>query len=101
MRGGHVSGGTTFSECTFVRADVRQVRGLATFEDCDFTGADFKGTHIGDSEFHRCKWDDVRLKHSSLGGSSITRAGFPVEKGIQAEGEILPDVILDHVKWLD
>lgn len=101
LSGARVFGGSAFSECTFVRANLRQTKGLASFDRCDFSGADFKGTHFTDSEFRDCKWDDVRFKHSSLGGSTMTRAGFPVEKGVQAPDQILPDVILDHVKWLD
>jgi uncharacterized protein YjbI with pentapeptide repeats len=102
MGGATIFGGSTFSECTFVRTNMQATKGTAlSFDHCDFSGANFKSTRLSESAFRGCKWDDVRFTHSSLGSSTITRAGFPVEKGVQASDRILPDVILDHVKWLD
>ena len=102
LEGAAIMGGTMFSECTFAGADLRAAHGAAlVFDCCDFTSANFRGTHFLESEFHHCTWSDARFRHASLGHSKITREGFPAERGIQAPDEILPDVILDFVDWLD
>lgn len=102
LGGATIFGGSSFTECTFVKADLRGTKGAALkFDRCDFTSANFRGTRLSESDFIDCRWDGTRFFHASLGSSKITRAGFPVEKGVQEGDLILPDVILDHVKWLD
>ena len=93
---------TTFSECTFARANVKDANGTAvTFDRCDFRSANLRGAQFTESEFYHCSWDDVRFGSTSLWKSKITRAGFPAERGGQPAGRKLPDVILDHAEWLD
>jgi len=102
LGGATIFGGSTFSECTFVRTDLNEAKGAAlSFERCDFTGASFCGTRLSESALRQCTWDDVRFSFASLGGSTITRAGFPVEKGHQESDRVLPAVKLGNVKWLD
>ena len=104
LDGATIFAGSTFSECTFVKADLKNAKGTAlTFDRCDFRAANFRGARFSESEFHHCTWSDVRFAHTSLSHSKITRAGFPVERGTEKAGRILPlpKVILDYVEWLD
>jgi fluoroquinolone resistance protein len=102
MSGSTIFGGSSFSDCTFLRADLKKAKGgNVLFERCDFTAANLRGTRLSTSTFRDCIWTDAQFFHSSLGGSTISRSGFPAEKGTLEGDAILPDVILDNVKWLD
>jgi hypothetical protein len=103
LDGASIFAGTTFSECTFVKADLKNAKGFyLTFDRCDFAAANFRGVHFGNSEFFHCKWDDVRFAHTSLDHSKITRAGFPAELASKIAGRFqLPAIDLDFVEWLD
>jgi hypothetical protein len=97
-----ILGGSTLRHCSFAHANLRMAKGAGlVFERCDFSGANLKGAHLTQSEFHRCTWEGTRFLRSSLGHSKITRAGFPAEKGAQSPDALLPEVILDHVTWLE
>lgn len=102
LSGATIFGGTTFSDCTFVRADLKRAKGgKIRFERCDFTSANFRATQFLSCVFKDCLWRDALFFHTSLGGSTISRSGFPIQEGHQDPEAILPDVILDNVKWLE
>jgi hypothetical protein len=93
---------STFSECTFAKADLRNAKGTAvTFDRCDFRAANLKSVRLNESEFHLCNWSDTRFGHTMFVKSKITRAGFPMDQTIQDPGRPLPPVTVDDVEWLE
>jgi uncharacterized protein YjbI with pentapeptide repeats len=100
MQGATFFGVSSYAGCSFEAADLRRAHGgLVTFRSCDFTRANMRGVHFSKCVFEDCKWAGVQFQRSSLGGSRITREGFPFERGETPEGAPLPDVILDGVQW--
>lgn len=102
IEGATIAAHSAFSQCSFVKADLRNAKGIAvSFDRCEFRGANLKSARFGECEFFLCGWDDATFAHTMLVKSKITRAGFPMTHTGQEGRRVLPRVTVDYVEWLE
>src|SRR5262249_10191549 len=74
---------TTFSECSFKKAKLRQFSfggelsgKFNLFSDCDFSGVDLRGAATGPASMVRCRFIDSNLKKVEFNGTRLVDAVF-------------------------